>query len=97
MENDDRVNWKEAYDLFAGDVAYTWSPPGDHVIETGSAIRDSGFDLRCMIMWRKTHFAISRGAYHYQHEPCWYAVRTGKKAEWIKRINELRKGNGRER
>ena len=83
VENDDRVNWKEAYDLFAGDVAYTWSPPGDHVIETGSAIRDSGFDLRCMIMWRKTHFAISRGAYHYQHEPCWYAVRTGKKAEWI--------------
>ncbi len=25
---------------------------------------------------------ISRGHYHWQHEPCWYAVRKGKGANW---------------
>lgn len=28
-------------------------------------------------------FAISRGHYHWQHEPCWYAVRKGATAAWI--------------
>ena len=27
-------------------------------------------------------FALSRGDYHYQHEPCWYAVRKGHNAHW---------------
>ena len=26
---------------------------------------------------------FSRGAYHWQHEPCWYAVRKGATAKWI--------------
>jgi DNA modification methylase len=26
---------------------------------------------------------ISRGHYHWQHEPCWYAVREGQSAAWI--------------
>ena len=26
---------------------------------------------------------ISRGAYHWQHEPCWYAVRKGCSAAWV--------------
>ena len=25
---------------------------------------------------------ISRGNYHWQHEPCWYAVRKGKAGRW---------------
>jgi DNA modification methylase len=25
---------------------------------------------------------LSRGNYHWQHEPCWYAVREGKSANW---------------
>jgi DNA modification methylase len=25
---------------------------------------------------------LSRGDYHWQHEPCWYAVREGKSANW---------------
>src|SRR6266699_854868 len=27
-------------------------------------------------------FALSRGDYHWQHEPCWYAVRDGKSSNW---------------
>jgi DNA modification methylase len=34
-----------------------------------------GFKLRSQIVWAKSNFAIGRGDYHWQHEPCWYAVR----------------------
>ena len=30
----------------------------------------------------KQHFALSRGHYHWQHEPAWYAVRRGASAHW---------------
>jgi len=41
-----------------------------------------GFDIVSQIIWVKHHFAISRGDYHWKHEPCWYAVRKGKKHNW---------------
>ena len=31
--------------------------------------------LRSQIIWAKNRFALSRGHYHWQHEPCWYAVK----------------------
>lgn len=83
VANDDRVDWSDAWRLFPGDVAYTWSPPGDHVILTGSALQSADFGIRNQIIWRKPHFPISRGHYTYQHEPCWYAVRKGRTAHWI--------------
>ena len=81
--NDDRTDWSEAWHLFSGDVIYTWSPPGDHVILTGQSLQRCGFEIRNMVIWRKPHFPISRGHYTYQHEPCWYAVRKGAQAHWI--------------
>jgi DNA modification methylase len=83
VDNDDRVDWSEAYELFPGDVAYTWSPGGDPVILTGLALQKVGFQIRNQIIWCKPHFPISRGAYTYQHEPCWYGVKKGRKAHWI--------------
>ena len=83
VQNDDRVDWLDAYNLFPGDVAYTWSPPGDHVILTGMALQHAGFQIRNQIIWVKPHFPISRGHYTYQHEPCWYGVRKGRQAHWI--------------
>jgi hypothetical protein len=38
--------------------------------------------IRSQIIWAKQHFALSRGDYHWQHEPCWYAVRDGKTSNW---------------
>jgi DNA modification methylase len=40
-----------------------------------------GFEMRAQIIWAKDRFALSRGHYHWQHEPCWYAVRQGT-ANW---------------
>jgi DNA modification methylase len=83
VHNDNRINWQDAYELFTGDVAYTWSPPGAFIILTGQALQGSGFQIRNQIIWRKPHFPISRGHYTYQHEPCWYGVRKSKQSHWI--------------
>jgi len=79
--NDDRGDWREAWLLFSGDVAYVW-----HAGIHGSMMQDSlavaGFAIRSQIIWVKPHFAISRGDYHVQHEPCFYAVRKQHVGHW---------------
>lgn len=80
--NDDKADWKEAYDLFPGEVAYVWHPPGARQVEFYQSLTASGFDVRMQIIWNKSNFAIGRGDYHVKHEPCWYAVRKGKKGHW---------------
>ena len=62
-------------------MAYVWHA-GIHAAEVAVGIHACGFQIRAQLIWRKQHFAISRGAYHWQHEPCWYAVRTGQTAHW---------------
>ena len=79
--NDDRADWREAYALFPGDVAYVWhgAMHGD-VVAAGLAA--CGLQLRAQLIWSKQHFALSRGDYHWKHETCWYAVREGKTSHW---------------
>jgi DNA modification methylase len=79
--NDDRADWREAYALFPGDVAYVWHGAlhGD-IVAAGLAA--CGLQLRAQIVWAKQHFTLSRGDYHWQHETCWYAVRDGKTSHW---------------
>jgi DNA modification methylase len=81
VANDDRVDWREAWKLFPGDVAYVWHA-GIFAASMATQLEDSGFEIRSQIIWRKPTFAISRGHYHWQHEPCWYAVRSGASAAW---------------
>jgi DNA modification methylase len=40
------------------------------------------FRLRSQIVWAKDRFALSRGDYHWHHEPCWYAVRDKATGHW---------------
>jgi DNA modification methylase len=81
VKNDDRVDWTEAYRLFTGDVAYVFHA-GVHAAEVAAGLEAVGFRIRAQIVWVKRHFALSRGDYHWQHEPCWYAVREGKSSNW---------------
>lgn len=76
VENDDRVDWTDAYKLFPGRVAYVWHA-GRFAADLVLNLRAAKFEIRTQIIWRKPAFAISRGHYHWQHEPCWYAVREG--------------------
>jgi DNA modification methylase len=82
VSNDDRVDWSAAYALFPGDVAYVWHA-GIHAGEVAAGLLSCDFHVRAQIIWKKQHFAISRGAYHWGHEPCWYAVRKGKTSHWL--------------
>lgn len=80
--NDEQADWSAAYRLFEGDVGYIWhSSSFQHVVYKG--IIESGFEVRANIVWVKNKFAISRGHYHYQHEPCFYICRKGKSANWM--------------
>lgn len=76
--NDDRADWREAWALFPGSIAYVWHA-GLHASEVEDSIRSCGFSIRAQIIWAKDRFALSRGDYHWQHEPCWYAIRHGDK------------------
>ena len=82
VTDDTRTDWSDAWRLFPGDVAYCWSAP-DAVIVSGLALQSVGFEIRASVMWRKSHFPISRGHYTFQHESCWYAIRKGRQAAWI--------------
>jgi DNA modification methylase len=42
----------------------------------------AGFAIRSQIIWAKDRLVLSRGDYHWQHEPCWYAVRARGKGHW---------------
>ncbi len=81
VTNDDRVDWTEAYKLFPGHVAYVWHA-GRFAADLVVNLRAAEFEVRTQIIWRKNRFVISRGHYHWQHEPCWYAVRPGGSARW---------------
>lgn len=74
--NDNRVDWSEAWALFPGSVAYVWHD-ALHCAEVAESLEAAGFMMRSQIIWAKEHFVFSRGDYHWQHEPCWYAVRKG--------------------
>ena len=81
VANDDQADWTAAYKLFPGDVAYVWHA-GIHAGEVVAGLEAIGFDIRAQIIWSKQHFAMSRGHYHWRHEPCWYAVRKGRRSNW---------------
>lgn len=83
VDNDDRADWREAWALFDGTVIYSWSASGAQLLESGAALIASGFEIRNQLIWKKPHLPISRGHYRGQHEPCWYAVKKGRKAHWI--------------
>jgi DNA modification methylase len=79
VRNDQQANWEPAWALFRGSVAYIW-----HAALHASAVAESivrqGFAVRAQIIWAKERLVMGRGDYHWQHEPCLYAVR--KKGNW---------------
>lgn len=79
--NDDRADWRETWALVNCDVAYVWHG-ALHAPTVAESLEAVGYEIRGQIIWAKERFALSRGAYHWQHEPAWYAVRKGAKDHW---------------
>jgi DNA modification methylase len=81
VKNDDKADWTEAYKNFGSDVIYVWHA-GKFASLIQTNLESCGYSMVSQIIWAKPNFAISRGDYHWQHEPCWYAVKNGKKHNW---------------
>jgi DNA modification methylase len=80
--NDDRADWRDAWALFPGEIAYVWHAPGENQAEVMESLKACDFQIRNHIIWAKQQLVIGRGHYHHQHEPCWYAVRKGGTGHW---------------
>lgn len=81
VENDDRADWREAWALFPGDAVYIWHG-ALHAPTVAESMVACGFEIRAQIIWAKDRLVLSRGHYHWQHEPCWYGVRKGRPGGW---------------
>ena len=81
VANDHRADWREAWALFPGDVAYVWHA-GVHARTVIESLEAAGFAIRSQIVWAKPRLVLGRGDYHWQHEPCLYAVRKGATGHW---------------
>jgi DNA modification methylase len=79
IRNDEIADWAAAWSLFPGEIAYVWHGALRSTIVAESLFK-SGFAIRAQIIWAKERLVMSQGDYHWQHEPCWYAVR--KKGNW---------------
>ena len=75
VQNDDRSDWRDAWALFPGDVAYVWHG-ALHNVSVAESLASAKFTVRSQIVWVKTRAPISRGHYHWQHEPAFYAERS---------------------
>jgi DNA modification methylase len=81
IENDGTADWRGAWALFPGDVAYVWHA-ALRATEVDLSLRDAGFEVRAQIVWDKGRLVLGRGDYQWQHEACWYAVKKGKAGHW---------------
>lgn len=79
--NDDRADWREAWALFPGEVAYVWHA-GVFSHTVADSLEACGFEMRALIVWAKHRLVIGRGHYHHKHEPCWYGVKKGGTGHW---------------
>ncbi len=82
VTNDHICDWSLAWELSPSKAAYVWHAGIKASIVQGS-LEKAGYEIRAQIIWAKLRFAISRGHYHWQHEPCWYAIKKSENADWI--------------
>ena len=79
--NDDKADWREVWAGFTGASAFVWHA-GTRAHEVHESLVAAGFEMKAEVVWVKNRAAMSRGHYHHQHEPAFYATRKGKKPKW---------------
>jgi DNA modification methylase len=82
VENDHMADWSPAWELAPCEVAYVWHS-ALHAAVVEQSLRACRFQVRAQIVWVKPSIVLSRGHYHWQHEPCWVAERTGPEEEIV--------------
>ena len=77
LSGDTRVDWSEAFALVPSlQVGYVWHA-GVFAAEVAAGLERIGFEIASQVIWDKGLFAMSRGWYHWGHEPCWVVRRPG--------------------
>jgi DNA modification methylase len=77
VSGDTRVDWSEAFELVPSlQVGYVWHA-GLYAAEVAEGLTRIGFEIASQVIWDKGLFAMSRGWYHWGHEPCWVIRRPG--------------------
>ena len=77
LSGDTRVDWSEAFALVPSlQVGYVWYA-GVHAAEVAGGLTRIGFEIVSQVIWDKGLFAMSRGWYHWGHEPCWVIRKPG--------------------
>jgi DNA modification methylase len=76
VANDERSDWREAWFLFPGTVAYIWHG-GLHGPSVAESLSAAKFNIRAQIIWVKSMQVIGRGDFHWKHEPAFYATQQG--------------------
>jgi len=79
--NDDRADWREAWALAPCSVAYVWHA-GTKAAEVAASLQACRFNIRAQIVWVKQRHVLSRGDYHAQHEPVYYATKEEADEHW---------------
>ena len=72
VHNDDKADWSHVFALIGAPVLYVWHG-GLHAATVQSGLERVGYTIVAQIVWVKDRMALSRGDYHWQHEPCWLA------------------------
>lgn len=79
--NDDRADLEDTYRLSQADVIYIWHS-GLHSDVVAQNIEAAGYELRSQIIWVKD-LCFDKSQYHWKHEPCFYAVKSGANAKFV--------------
>ncbi len=64
-----------------GAVFYIWFADVETHNFTG-ALKDAGWPLRQMLIWKKSSLVMGRKDYHFKHEPCLYGWKEGAAHLW---------------
>ena len=81
VSNDHRADWREAWALFPGEVAYI-RHSAVHAHTVMDSVEAADFVVRSQIIWAKKSLVMGRGHYHWQHEPALYVVRKDGTGHW---------------
>lgn len=77
LSGDTRTDWSAAYALVPSlEVGYVWHA-GVFAAQVAAGLLGIGFEIASQVIWDKGLFAMSRGWYHWGHEPCWVVRKPG--------------------
>lgn len=79
--NDDKFDWTVTWALYNPQVAYVWHADR-FASKVQKSLEDNEYEIKAQIIWNKNSLVLSRGDYHWKHEPCWYAVKKGMNHNW---------------